>query len=402
MTGAKQQATDGGTLQMQATYAYDALSNRVEKGVWTSATGVQATRFGYDGQNVWVDVNSSNTLQMRRMFLDGIDQVFARVDSGGNAAWSLVDNLNSVREVINSANSTTDVLVYDAFGTIVSESNVSFGDRYKYTGREFDNESSLQYNRARFFSNTSGRWTTEDPLRLFGDSTNLYRYVGNSPLVATDPSGLIASIQLSASWAHSGFSVPDRTYTWTVQWNLRFPPGTIMSKERTGFVIQEITNIEKNKFGGSWSQRYDHYLEAWEVSQGVFGAFDGNVDEWSGSWTSDTEYYKQMSGSAIYFSCLTVSQLVSKLGFVRSKESDMPGGLYWYDLTNPNNSEERFYKAIDDLNFSNRYSKDTNPQFQIIRWPGVVRTMEVAWNHPGTRFALSGQGSSLPIFPFMF
>ena len=37
---------------------------------------------------------------------------------------------------------------------------------------------------------TIGRWTTEDPIAFEGGDANLYRYVGNSPTNATDPTGL--------------------------------------------------------------------------------------------------------------------------------------------------------------------------------------------------------------------
>ena len=83
------------TLLMQATYVYDAFGQRIEKDVWTSSTGTVVTRFGYDQGNVWVDLNGSNQLQYRRFFLDGVDQVFARIDSSGNAAWYLPDRMGS-------------------------------------------------------------------------------------------------------------------------------------------------------------------------------------------------------------------------------------------------------------------------------------------------------------------
>src|SRR5437016_3358727 len=37
---------------------------------------------------------------------------------------------------------------------------------------------------------TTGRWTSEDPTGFAGGDANLYRYVGNNPTNATDPSGL--------------------------------------------------------------------------------------------------------------------------------------------------------------------------------------------------------------------
>ena len=39
----------------------------------------------------------------------------------------------------------------------------------------------------------NGRWTSEDPIAFDGGDPNLYRYVGNAPTNATDPTGLWAS-----------------------------------------------------------------------------------------------------------------------------------------------------------------------------------------------------------------
>ena len=70
--------------------------------------------------------------------------------------------------------------------------NSAFGDVYKYTGREFDSETGLQYNRARFYSCAIGRWISQDPLGFQPGDTNLYRYAHNSPINDTDPSGALA------------------------------------------------------------------------------------------------------------------------------------------------------------------------------------------------------------------
>jgi hypothetical protein len=47
------------------------------------------------------------------------------------------------------------------------------------------------YYRARYYDPGVGRFISEDPIGFDGGDTNLYRYVGNSPLNYTDPSGLI-------------------------------------------------------------------------------------------------------------------------------------------------------------------------------------------------------------------
>ena len=40
------------------------------------------------------------------------------------------------------------------------------------------------------FDPTIGRWQSKDPKSFDAGDTNLYRYVGNHPSYATDPSGL--------------------------------------------------------------------------------------------------------------------------------------------------------------------------------------------------------------------
>jgi RHS repeat-associated protein len=58
-----------------------------------------------------------------------------------------------------------------------------------FTSREFDAETGLYYNRARYFDPTTGRWTTEDPMGFAPGDPNLYRYVFNSSTMLVDPSG---------------------------------------------------------------------------------------------------------------------------------------------------------------------------------------------------------------------
>jgi RHS repeat-associated protein len=94
-------------------------------------------------------------------------------------------------QYLNVATGTiSDTLSYDGWGNIASESNASFGDRYKYTGREYDSATGLQYNRDRYYDPASGRWLTQDPLGFDAGDSNLYRYVKNHPTNGTDPSGL--------------------------------------------------------------------------------------------------------------------------------------------------------------------------------------------------------------------
>jgi RHS repeat-associated protein len=186
------QTSDGSTNQLLVTYTYDVLGDRVQQTKWQPSPGTVTTRFDYDGQNVWADTDSSNTLQVRYLRGDAVDQSFARTEASGQAnpgvAWYLTDRQGSVRDLSDSSGTLRDHLDYDGYGN-VTESNSSYGDRYKYTGREFDSNTGLQYNRARYLDSKSGRWMSQDPLAFAAGDSNIYRYVNNNPGNSIDPSG---------------------------------------------------------------------------------------------------------------------------------------------------------------------------------------------------------------------
>ncbi len=180
----------GSSTLASVTYTYDSLGNRIEED-YTSGSSTQVTRFAYDGQNVWADLDGSNNLITRRLFLSTVDSVTARVSANGIVAWYLTDRLGSVRALTNATGTVIDRIDYDGFGNIIYESNPGISDRYLFTGREFDRVTGLQYNRARYYDPKTGRWTSQDPLGLAAGDDNLYRYVNNDPTNASDPSGLV-------------------------------------------------------------------------------------------------------------------------------------------------------------------------------------------------------------------
>jgi len=67
--------------------------------------------------------------------------------------------------------------------------------RQKFTSKERDNETGLDYFGARYYSSTQGRFSGTDPIPVTKESFlnpqrwNLYTYVTNNPLTAVDPNG---------------------------------------------------------------------------------------------------------------------------------------------------------------------------------------------------------------------
>ncbi len=69
-------------------------------------------------------------------------------------------------------------------------SNSSCANEIIYCGYRFDPETQLYYVRNRTYSPVLGRWIQRDPIGYDG-GINLYGYVGDHPVAATDPTGNI-------------------------------------------------------------------------------------------------------------------------------------------------------------------------------------------------------------------
>ncbi len=140
----------------------------------------------------------------RYLYGDRIDQLIARYQPGEGTAWYLTDHLGTVRDLVDSDGDLINTIVYDAFGNILSQTDALAGDRFTYTGREYDTETGLYYYRARYYDPALGRFISQDPIGFSAGDANLYRYVGNRVDVFIDPSGLDwldASANFSSGWA---------------------------------------------------------------------------------------------------------------------------------------------------------------------------------------------------------
>jgi RHS repeat-associated protein len=93
----------------------------------------------------------------------------------------------------NSSGLVASRYAYTAYGeqtllnfTGAAQDFSTYGNRYSYTGREWDNDLKLHYFRARWYDADAGRFMGRDPLG-FVDGMSLYRgYFANSML---DPYG---------------------------------------------------------------------------------------------------------------------------------------------------------------------------------------------------------------------
>ncbi len=186
-------AEAGGTLLMRADYKYDVFGRRIEAAVdpdGDGPSGTSVTRFAWDGAALWADLDSGLNVQTRYVHGDMVDQLFARVSGAGVVEWYLTDRLGSVRHITTAAGAVQYTATYDPYGNVIGAIDDLFG-RHRLTGREYLAEVDLYDYRFRFYDARTGRFVSEDPIGFTAGDPNLYRYVGNSPTNATDPSGLI-------------------------------------------------------------------------------------------------------------------------------------------------------------------------------------------------------------------
>lgn len=80
---------------------------------------------------------------------------------------------------------------YQPYGAATSSSGADDPNTARYTGRESGPGApgGLQYQRARWYDPSLGRFISQDPAEQAGSGNNLYAYTGANPVDATDPSG---------------------------------------------------------------------------------------------------------------------------------------------------------------------------------------------------------------------
>jgi RHS repeat-associated protein len=78
--------------------------------------------------------------------------------------------------------------------------------RYRFSGKERDDETGLYYFGARYYASWLGRWTSCDPAG-FVKGSNLFRYCSGNPVMRSDPTGL--DDRWSTDWRSLGENDPE-------------------------------------------------------------------------------------------------------------------------------------------------------------------------------------------------
>jgi RHS repeat-associated protein len=188
----------GGT----AYYVYDASGQRVRKVVEKNGGALIEERITLGGFEVFRRRNAAG-ISLERETLHVMDdhKRIALVDTRTQGTESDVPAQLIRYQLGNHLDSTT--LEVDDIGQIISyEEYYPYGStsyqslrnqtetpkRYRYTGKERDEESGLYYHGARYYAAWLGRWTSHDP-RWKSSQANGYAYCNGRSIVMTDPDG---------------------------------------------------------------------------------------------------------------------------------------------------------------------------------------------------------------------
>jgi RHS repeat-associated protein len=171
---------------LDETFQYDVNNNLIGEAV----NGVPQRYTVYDGDTPYLDLNAAGQVSERYLAdPNALAMYWARVGVTGQADWMVTDLLGPVRALVSAGGSVEDQIAYDAYGNVVSETNAAAGGRLKYAGGQYDGGLGLTLFGARWYNSAAGRWLSQDPLE-FETETNPYRYMNNSPTMATDISGM--------------------------------------------------------------------------------------------------------------------------------------------------------------------------------------------------------------------
>jgi RHS repeat-associated protein len=186
-----------------AYYVYDASGERVRKVVEKNGGALIEERITLGGFEIFRRRNAAGiTLERETLHVMDDHQRIALVDTRTQGAeadvpaqlirYQLCNHLGSATLEVENAAQIVSYEEYYPYGSTSYQAGRTAAEvslkRYRYTGKERDEESGLYYYGARYYAAWLGRWTSHDPLWK-SSQDNGYAYCKGRPIVMTDPDG---------------------------------------------------------------------------------------------------------------------------------------------------------------------------------------------------------------------
>ena len=184
----------------KAFYVYDAAGQRVRKVIENQDGVRQKERFYLSGFEIYRKFNGSDLLERETLHMMDDNQRRALVETRTQGIdsspeqlirYQFGNHLGSASLELDAAGQIISYEEYFPYGSTSYQAvpnGTETSKRYRYTGKERDDETGLYYYGARLFSPCLARWTSPDPIKKQGISC--YVYVNNNPLNLIDPFGM--------------------------------------------------------------------------------------------------------------------------------------------------------------------------------------------------------------------
>jgi RHS repeat-associated protein len=218
-------------------YVYDAGGQRARKITGRASDARKDERFYIGGFEVYREFAGSGAVALERETLhvmddkqriaivetQTVDKGVAVVSPVPAQRYQLANHLGSASLELDEAGALISYEEYSPYGTTTYQAGRSAAEvslkRYRYTGKERDEENGLNYYGARYYVPWLGRWTSCDPSGI-DTGVDIYAYASSNPVVLFDPNGRepkwwekpIIFVAESLSWmmGESAANAPER------------------------------------------------------------------------------------------------------------------------------------------------------------------------------------------------
>jgi RHS repeat-associated protein len=206
LSATSRQAVNTGTPETTY-YTYDGAGERVRKVTERQNGSRKAERLYFGGFETYHEFESTGTgIALERETLHIMDdkQRIALVETltQGNdglptqlVRYQFSNHLGSASLELNDQALIISYEEYSPYGSTafqaVNQDIKAAAKRYRYTGKERDEETGLAYHGARYFASWLGRWLSTDPAGLV-DGPCLFQYSLSNPIAFTDATGMCA------------------------------------------------------------------------------------------------------------------------------------------------------------------------------------------------------------------
>ena len=189
-----------GVPRVRVENAYDHQFRRICKSVWRNTTVDTRSSFVYDDWNMIGEMVIDTKGIRQHSYVWGIDVCGSIHDSGGvgglvlqvtrgEASFPTFDANGNVCEYVSFSGMLLSHYIYSPYGVLLAEQGEHINN-FRFSTKYCDQETQLANFGYRFFSVSSGRWMSRDPLEERG-SHNLFVICNNDIVNCVDELGLV-------------------------------------------------------------------------------------------------------------------------------------------------------------------------------------------------------------------